>query len=108
MAVKCLECGKELANERALAGHLYGIHGRRIGLRVDVQKAKDDAEMALLMSQNHTERLVHFLNEVEGRLSRLEQMLSEIEWRERDGCAVLDEDGRKAWSALLSESKRAK
>ena len=102
MGVKCPECGKEVANERALAGHLYGVHGRRIGLRADVEKAKEDAEKALTLAIQHTERLDHFLKEVDERLGRLERMLSEIKWRKMDGCLILNEDRHKDWAALLA------
>ena len=79
MGVKCPECGKEVANERALAGHLYGVHGRRIGLRADVERTKENAEKALTLAVQHTEQLDHFLKEIDERLSRLERKLSEIE-----------------------------
>jgi hypothetical protein len=75
MGFKCSECGKELSNEKGLAGHLYGVHGRRIGLKADVATAKKKAEQAFKLSQDQAEILSNFMKEVETRLRELEGLL---------------------------------
>ena len=108
MAEICLECGKELKDRRALAGHLYGVHGRRTGLRVELRMAMSDAAAAREMALDHSERLAHFLGEVDKRLDRFERILSLIKWRERDQCLTMDGDGRRAWHDFLQESRDEK
>ena len=77
MGFKCPECGKELSNKKGLAGHLYGVHGRRIGLKADLMMTQENAERALVLSEMHTKRLAHFMGQVEARIEKLENLLSE-------------------------------
>ena len=79
MGYKCLDCGKVLSNEKGLAGHIYGVHGRRTGRRPDIKAAKDMAELSCIMADEHPKRLSHFLDEYDTRLSRLEELLKGYE-----------------------------
>lgn len=76
MAYKCDECGKEFTHQKGLYGHLYGVHGRRVGLKADIAEAKNKAEKAYELSRNHTDRLSDFTVEYEDRLKKLEKLLS--------------------------------
>ena len=76
MAYKCDECGKEFTHQKGLYGHLYGVHGRRVGLKADIAEAKNKAEKAYALSRVHTDRLSDFTGEYEGRLEKLEKLLS--------------------------------
>ena len=76
MTYKCDECGKEFTHQKGLYGHLYGVHGRRVGLKADIAEAKNKAEKAYELSRVHTDRLSDFTVEYEGRLEKLEKLLS--------------------------------
>jgi cytochrome c2 len=72
---KCSICDKEFKNEKGLAGHLYGVHGRRVGLRADVAAAKETGEKALSLAEMHTRRLSEFLGKYDERMRKLEELL---------------------------------
>jgi hypothetical protein len=85
MVFKCPECGKEFPNKSGLAGHLFGIHGRRIGVRADVAIAKEEAERALVISQMCNEKLTHFLEDFDSRLTKLEHIVASLGTAKHDG-----------------------
>jgi len=82
MGVKCPECDKELSNKQGLAGHLYGIHGRRIGLKADLQKANETAEEALDVACTNTQIIADIGRAIqksnEERLDKIEEKVDRV------------------------------
>lgn len=71
---KCPECGKQLRNRKALAGHMWMAHDIRIGNKAEVERLKkENEEINNIKEEVTTDGKA--IEEIRGQLMELKEIL---------------------------------
>jgi len=79
---ECEECGKEFDNKRALVGHVWFAHGKRIGEKTSLY---DRAKRLERERRREKSDVLERIDEIDERLKNIEQLLTAEDQEENPG-----------------------